>query len=119
MPKENSNANKVRNAKEKLLAVTYAPKSINVCEHLTNEAYTERKVRYVASQYLDDSYFIFWCCQECAKAHFIPAPGALVSEPEFCGQSFERVFETSNSDDEDLNPYSDLFEKYKKFYLEI
>lgn len=98
----------------KLRKVTHKGNSVNACKHLAEESSNSHEARYVATQLLDDCYFLLWCCESCAKKYHVPKPGALVVDTD---TPLESLFITFDSTDKDHNPYKYLIDSCKGFNI--
>ncbi|WP_308364152.1 MULTISPECIES: hypothetical protein [unclassified Microbulbifer] len=96
----------------KLRKITHKDSSVNVCRHLADESSKNQEARYVATQLLDDSYFLLWCCESCAEKYHVPKPGVLVVDND---APLESLVITRDSTDKDQNPYKNLIDSCKGF----
>ena len=112
---EKINNDKLREAKKKLRNITFSPRPVNVCEHLIDENFKYSEVRYIALQFFEDSYNLFWCCAECGKKNKIPFPGIFVVDEEEGRLDFDKFFITKKVNNENFHPYEELLKKEKNF----
>ncbi len=104
---------KISRAKNTLRKETFSPQPIAVCSHLSEDTIKnlKSKPRFIATQIYDDSYSVFWCCENCSTNYMVPEPGVFIALEDYCSPDINKLLALKRSNDEDANPYHELLEE--------
>ena len=100
-----------------LRKITYGEKPVSVCKHLSDNPDLNSDVRYIATEIMDDSYFLIWCCEDCAKKYHVPYPGVFVVDEVVGTDYFGGLLVVDDLCDEDENPYKSFMDENVGYFL--